>query len=143
MRKIPVIHRRATGGVEDCHGEAAWWGHYTPSKCKRRFILLFCLLISIIFFIGDLEFDGEEWGFLLVFGGWAEEWMGLLGLHRSVLYRSVFFFFWENPWVSVFSILGIFFLVGLPVTLLLLFSDFSSKIFLDFFFNLFFIWECS
>ena len=145
MRKIPVIHRRATGGVEDCHGEALWWGHYTPSKCKRRFILLFCLLISIIFFIGDLEFDGEEWGFLLVFGGWAEEWMGLLGLHRSVLYWSVFFFFFgENMWVSVFSILGIFFLVGLPVTLLLLlFSDFSSKIFLDFFFNLFFIWECS
>ena len=134
MRKIPVIHRRATGGVEDCHGEAAWWGHYTPNKCKRRFILLFCLLISIIFFIGDLEFDGEEWGFLLLFGGWAEEWMGLLGLHWSVLYRSVFFFFWENPWVSVFSILGIFFLVGLPVTLLLLlFSDFSSKFFLDFF----------
>ena len=62
--------------------------------------------------------------------------MGLLGLHRSVLYRSVFFFFFgENMWVSVFSILGIFFLVGLPVTLLLLlFSDFSSKFFLDFFF---------
>ena len=103
MRKIPVIHRRATSSVEDCHGEAAWWGHYTPSKCKRRFVLLFCLFISIIFFIGDFEFDGEEWGFLLVFGGWDEEWMGLLGLHRSV-----FFFFLENPWVSVFSILGFF-----------------------------------
>ena len=69
MRKIPVIHRRATGGVEDCHGEAVWWGHYTPNKCKRRFVLLFCLFISIILFIGDLEFDGEEWGFLLVFEG--------------------------------------------------------------------------
>ena len=43
MRKITVIHRRATSGE------------------------------GIIFFIGDLEFDGEEWGFLLVFGGWAEE----------------------------------------------------------------------
>ena len=91
------------------HGEAAWWGHYTPSKCKRRFVLLFCLFINIIFFIGDLELDREEWGFLLVFEGWVEEWMGLLGLHRSILYRSVFFFFWENPWVSVFSILGFFF----------------------------------
>ena len=23
------------------------WGHYTPSKCKRRFVLLFCLFISV------------------------------------------------------------------------------------------------
>ena len=145
MRKIQVIHRKATGGVEDCHGEAAWWGHYTPSKCKRRFVLLFCLFISIIFFIGDLEFDGEEWGFLLVFGGWVEVWMGLLGLLRSVLYRSVFFFFLGKIRGFLFSVYwAFFFLVGLPVTLLLLllFSDFSSKFFLDFFFNLFFIWEC-
>ena len=29
----------------------------------------------------------------------------------------LFIYFWENPWVSVFSILGFFFfLVGLPVT---------------------------
>ena len=144
MRKIPVIHRKATGGVEDCHGEAAWWGHYTPSKCKRRFVLLFCLFISIIFFIGDLEFDGEEWGFLLVFGGWAEEWTGLLGLHRSFLYRSVFFFFLENLWVSIFSILGFFFLVGCLLQLIFFFfffSDFSSKIFLGFFYL--FILVCS
>ena len=140
MRKIPVIHRRATGGVEDCHGEALWWGHYTPSKCKRRFALLFCLFISIIFFIGDLEFDGEEWGFLLVFGGWAEEWTGLLGLHRSVLYRSVFFF-WKS-WVSVFSILG-FFLSWWACLLdfFFFFPDFSSKNFLGFFFFLFFAWK--
>ena len=82
MRKILVINRKATGGVEGYHGEAAWWGHYTPSKCKRRFVLFFYLFIGIILFIGDLEFDEEEWGFLLVFEGWAEEWMGLLGLHR-------------------------------------------------------------
>ena len=29
--------------------------------------------LVLFFFIGDLEFDGEERGFLLVFGGWAEE----------------------------------------------------------------------
>ena len=111
MRKILVIHRRVTGGVEDCHGEAAWWGHYTPNKCKRRFVLLFCLFISIIFFIGDLEFDGEEWGFLLVFGEWAEEWRGLLGLHRSILYRSVFFF-WKIRGL-LFSVYWTFFPGGL------------------------------
>ena len=110
MRKILVIHRRVTGGVEDCHGEAAWWGHYTPNKCKRRFVLLFCLFISIIFFIGDLEFDGEEWGFLLVFGEWAEEWRGLLGLHRSILYRSVFF--WKIRGL-LFSVYWTFFPGGL------------------------------
>ena len=61
---------------------------------------------------------------------------GFVGLAPiSLIPICFFFFFKENPWVSVFSILGIFFLVGLPVTLLLLlFSDFSSKIFLDFFF---------
>ena len=137
MRKILVIHRRVTGGVEDCHGEAAWWGHYTPNKCKRRFVLLFCLFISIIFFIGDLEFDGEEWGFLLVFGEWAEEWRGLLGLHRSILYRSVFFFFFlENPWASVFSILDIFSWWACQLQFFFFFfffSDFSSKFFWAFF----------
>ena len=136
MRKILVIHRRVTGGVEDCHGEAAWWGHYTPNKCKRRFVLLFCLFISIIFFIGDLEFDGEEWGFLLVFGEWAEEWRGLLGLHRSILYRSVFFFFFFGKSVGFcFQYIGHFFLVGLPVTIFFFFffSDFSSKFFWAFF----------
>ena len=60
---------------------------------------------------------------------------GFAGLAPISLLPIFFFFFWENLWVSVFSILGIFFLVGLPVTLLLLlFSDFSSKFFLDFFF---------
>ena len=37
-----------------------------------------------------------------------------------------FFFFFENPWVFVFSILGFFFFVGLPVTVFF-FSDFSSN----------------
>ena len=136
MRKILVINRRATGGVEDCHGEAAWWGHYTPNKCKRRFVLLFCLFISIIFFIGDLEFDGEEWGFLLVFGEWAEEWRGLLGLHRSILYRSVFFFFFWKIRGLLFSVYWTFFPGGLAIYnffFFFFFSDFSSKFFWAFF----------
>ena len=95
-------------------GEAAWWGHYTPSKCKRRFVLLFCLFINIIFFIGDLELDREEWGFLLVFEGWVEEWMGLLGLHRSVFFWKIRGFLFSVYWAFFF------FLVGLPVTIFFL-----------------------
>ena len=44
--------------------------------------------------------------------------MGLLfvGLAPISLVPISFFFF-ENPWVFVFSILGFFFFVGLPVTI--------------------------
>ena len=67
---------------------------------------------------------------------------GFAGLASISLIPISFFFFFGKIRGFLFSVYwAFFFLVGLPVTLLLLllFSDFSSKFFLDFFFNLFFI----
>ena len=62
--------------------------------------------------------------------------MGLLfvGL-ASISLVPIRFFFLENPWVSVFNILGFFFLVSLPVTIFFFPSDFSSIFFFWLFFG--------
>ena len=58
--------------------------------------------------------------------------MGLLFAGLAPI--SFFFFFFENMWVSVFSILGFFFLVGLPVTKFFFFQILDQNFFGLFFF---------
>ena len=103
------------------------------------FVYLLVLFFSLV--IWNLtEKNGVFWWYLE--GGLRNEWVCWACFDQS--YTDQFFFFFGKIRGFLFSVYwAFFFLVGLPVTLLLLllFSDFSSKFFLDFFFLIYFLFE--
>ena len=80
------------------------------------FVYLLVLFFSLV--IWNLtEKNGVFWWYLE--GGLRNEWVCWACFDQSYT-DQFFFFFWENPWVSVFSILGIFFPSGLACYIIII-----------------------